>query len=136
MIPQSAARPSDRGFVAFVIQGDTAHEKLLELGMHTSDGWVEVRSGIEVGDQIVTRGVEALAEGTKVQVSPVAPSGSAGAPPPATSGGAPSDTMPASSSGRSGDPEARRRRAAGGAASGNPAASGAASANSAAGEAP
>jgi RND family efflux transporter MFP subunit len=133
MIPQSAARPSDRGFVAFVIQGDTAHEKLLELGMHTADGWVEVHSGLDVGDQIVTRGVEALAEGTKVQVSPATSGGSAAAPP--ASAGASSDTMPAASSGRSGDPEARKRRA-GAAASANPNVGGAASAKPGAGEAP
>jgi RND family efflux transporter MFP subunit len=134
MIPQSAARPSDRGFVAFVIQGDTAHEKLLELGMHTSDGWVEVHRGIDAGDQIVTRGVEALAEGTKVQVSPATPGGSAAAPGPAASGSP--DTTPASSSGRSGgDPETRKRRATGGAASVGPPAA-AASANPGAGEAP
>jgi hypothetical protein len=119
MIPQSAARPSDRGFVAFVVQGDTAHEKVLELGMHTADGWVEVHDGLEIGEQIVTRGVEALAEGTKVQVTPASPAGSASAPAASSSG---SPGVPAASAGRSGDPEARRRRGPGGAASSTPAA--------------
>ena len=120
MIPQSAARPSDRGFVAYVIEGDTAHEKLLELGMHTADGWVEVHEGLAVGDQIVTRGVEALAEGIKVQVTPASSVGSA--PLPAASGSGSPDAAPAASGGRSGDSEARRRRGPGGAPSSTPAA--------------
>jgi hypothetical protein len=113
--PAVGCPSSDRGFVAYVVQGDTAHEKLLELGMHTADGWVEVHSGLEAGDQIVTRGVEALAEGTKVQVSPASAAGSASGP--VSSRGGSSETPPVASGGRSGDPENRRRRGPGGAAS-------------------
>jgi RND family efflux transporter MFP subunit len=124
MIPQSAARPSDRGFVAFIIEGDTAHEKLLELGMHTVDGWVEVRDGLAVGDQIVTRGVEALAEGTKVTVAPATPPGSAPSlvASPNASGGAPAASGSRSGEGRSADGEGRKRRGANAAASAGPAA--------------
>jgi multidrug efflux system membrane fusion protein len=109
MIPQAAARPSDHGFVAFVVEGDTAHERVLQLGMHTADGWVEVRDGLKEGEQIVTRGAEALAEGTKVQVVPAAPAGSALelVGPPATSGSA--------------QAEARKRRSPGGSPSATPA---------------
>lgn len=93
MIPQSAARPSDHGFLAYTVQGDTAHEKVLQLGMHTSDGWVEVKDGLQVGDLLVTKGVEALAEGTKVQVAPAGPAGSASRPSASgePAGSAPSD---------------------------------------------
>jgi len=80
LIPQTAARPSERGFLAYVVTGDTAHEHTLELGLHTPDGKVEVRSGLNAGDQLVTRGVEALSEGAKVKVVtnlPVATGGSA-----------------------------------------------------------
>jgi membrane fusion protein, multidrug efflux system len=109
MIPQAACRPSDRGFVAFIIDADTAHERVLQLGMHTSDGWVEVRDGLQVGDQIVTRGAEALAEGTKVQVVPPTPAGST-----------PDLVSPAASG--SAQAEARKRRNAAAAASATPAA--------------
>jgi RND family efflux transporter MFP subunit len=44
LIPQTAARPSERGFLAYVVVGDTAHEHTLELGLHTPDGKVEVRA--------------------------------------------------------------------------------------------
>jgi len=107
MIPQSAARPSDRGFVAFVVEGDAAHERVLQLGMHTADGWVEVHDGLKVGDLVVTRGVEALAEGTRVQVTQGgAPAGSAGAP-----AGSAGEASPAASG--SAQPEGRRRKGAG-----------------------
>jgi hypothetical protein len=110
MIPQTAARPSDRGFVAFIVEGDTARERVLQLGMHTADGWVEVHDGLQVGEQIVTRGAEALADGTKVQISPAAPAGSAAsaAPAPAASGSA--------------QPESHKHRNPGGSASATPAA--------------
>jgi RND family efflux transporter MFP subunit len=78
MIPEIASRPSDRGFLAYVVQGDTVHERKLELGLHTTDGFVEVRSGIDAGDVIVTKGIEALSEGAKIRIAP-APS-VAGAP--------------------------------------------------------
>jgi RND family efflux transporter MFP subunit len=71
MIPQTAARPSDHGFVAYVVDGDVAHERVLDLGLHTTDGFVEVKTGLKAGEKVVTRGVEALADGTKVRIAKV-----------------------------------------------------------------
>ncbi|MEI7892384.1 MAG: efflux RND transporter periplasmic adaptor subunit [Myxococcales bacterium] len=68
MIPQTATRPSDRGFLAYVVEGDTVRERVLQLGAHSAEGLVEVRDGVKAGDLLVTRGLEALADGTKVQV--------------------------------------------------------------------
>jgi RND family efflux transporter MFP subunit len=75
MIPQTAARPSERGFLAFVVSGDVAHEHTLQLGLHTPDGMVEVKSGLNAGDMLVTRGVEALTDGAKVKVVTSMPAG-------------------------------------------------------------
>jgi RND family efflux transporter MFP subunit len=69
VIPQTAVRPSERGFLAFVIEGEVAHERVLELGLRTPDGLVEVRSGLEPGETLVIRGSEALRDGAKVAVS-------------------------------------------------------------------
>ena len=44
LIPRSAARATDHGYVAYVIEDDVAKERPLTLGMSTKDGWVEVRS--------------------------------------------------------------------------------------------
>jgi RND family efflux transporter MFP subunit len=96
MIPQSAARPSDHGFLAYVVQDDVAHEHVLQLGMNTTDGFVEVQNGLDAGTMLVTRGVEALAEGTKVKVVTDPSKGSAKDKPAAASpAGDSSEAVPA-----------------------------------------
>lgn len=69
VIPRLAARATDHGYVAYVIEGDVAHERALTLGMNTKDGWVEVRSGIAAGDLLVVHGAEALSDGAKVKAT-------------------------------------------------------------------
>lgn len=69
VVPQTAIRPSERGFLAFVIEDETARERTLTLGMRTADGMVEVKSGLAAGEQLVVRGAEPLREGAKVRVS-------------------------------------------------------------------
>jgi multidrug efflux system membrane fusion protein len=77
VVPETAVRPSERGFLAYVVRGGKASERVLELGMRTADGLVEVRSGLTVGDSLVIRGAEALREGAVVRVV-AAPAGSGG----------------------------------------------------------
>ncbi|MBS1151747.1 MAG: putative efflux rane fusion protein [Myxococcaceae bacterium] len=69
VVPQTAVRPSERGFLAFVIQGTTAKERILELGMRTTDGRVEVKDGLKPGEQLVIRGAEALRDGAQVVIA-------------------------------------------------------------------
>jgi multidrug efflux system membrane fusion protein len=69
VIPQTAIRPSERGFLAFVVEGDKARERLLTLGLRTAEGLVEVRAGLKPGEQLVVRGAEALRDGFPVKVS-------------------------------------------------------------------
>lgn len=68
VIPQTAIRPSERGFLAFVVNNGKAEERLLTLGMRTSEGLVEVRTGLKPGEQLVIRGAEALRDGVDVKV--------------------------------------------------------------------
>ena len=68
VIPQTAVRPSERGFLAFVVSGAKASERVLELGLRTPDGLVEVRHGLAPGESLVVRGAEALHDGAKVRV--------------------------------------------------------------------
>ncbi len=77
VIPQTAIRPSDRGFLAFVVEEETARERVLELGLRTADGRVEVRSGLAAGERLVVRGAEALRDGAGVTLERPA-----GEPPP------------------------------------------------------
>jgi membrane fusion protein, multidrug efflux system len=69
VIPQAAVRPSERGFLAYVVEQDKARERVLELGLRTADGLVEVRQGLRPGEQLVVRGAEALKEGVAVRVT-------------------------------------------------------------------
>lgn len=82
MIPDMSARPSERGFLAYVVQGDVVRERKLELGLHTTDGFVEAKSGINPGDVIVTKGIEALSDGAKIRIesAPGVPGGPKAAP--------------------------------------------------------
>jgi multidrug efflux system membrane fusion protein len=73
VVPETAVRPSERGFLAYVIQGGRARERVLALGMRTADGRVEGKSGIAAGESLVVRGAEALREGAPVRVTSVPP---------------------------------------------------------------
>ena len=79
VIPQTAIRPSEKGFLAFVVEDGKARERVLTLGLRTTEGLVEVRAGLAPGEQLVVRGAEALRDGLPVTVSapgtaPAAPS--------------------------------------------------------------
>ena len=69
VIPQTAIRPSERGFLAFVVENGVAKQRVLTLGMRTADGQVEVRQGISPGEMLVIRGSEALRDGAKVRIT-------------------------------------------------------------------
>lgn len=84
VIPQTAVRPSERGFLAYVVDGGVARERQLSLGLSTADGRVEVRSGLRPGELLVVRGGEALREGAKVKIT----RGGEGAAPPSAGSGA------------------------------------------------
>ena len=69
VIPQTAVRPSERGFLAFVVEDGKARERVVELGLRTADGLVEVRGGLKAGEQLVVRGGEALKNGVAVRIA-------------------------------------------------------------------
>ena len=78
VIPVSAVRPSERGFLAYVVEGDKAVERILTLGMRSADGRVEVLSGLKGGESLVVRGAEALSNGVAVRLG--APAAAPSAP--------------------------------------------------------
>ena len=69
VVPQTAVRPSERGFLAYVVEGNKARERVLELGMRTAEGLVEVLDGLKAGEVLVVRGAEALRDGAAVRVA-------------------------------------------------------------------
>jgi multidrug efflux system membrane fusion protein len=73
VIAVAAVRPSERGFLAYIVEGDKAVERILTLGMRSADGKVEVLSGLKGGESLVVRGSEALSNGVSVRIgSPAA----------------------------------------------------------------
>ena len=69
VIPQMSVRPSERGFLVYIVEDSLARERVLRLGMRTADGRVEVRTGVNPGENLVVRGAEALFDGAAVRIS-------------------------------------------------------------------
>ena len=69
IVPRTATRPTDHGYVVYVVENGAASERSVKLGMSSKDGWIEVREGVKAGDQIVVRGAEALTTGARVRAN-------------------------------------------------------------------
>jgi alanine dehydrogenase len=74
LVPRTAARATDHGYIIYVVENDAAVERTVTLGMNTKNGWIEVRSGLAAGDMLVVQGAEALSTGVKVKANKVTPS--------------------------------------------------------------
>ena len=115
LIPRSAARATDHGYVAYVIENDVAKERPLNLGMSTKDGWVEVRSGLKAGEMLVVRGAEPLANGSHVKANKVTPDSlKADAPLPSASAAPPAADPPDSAAAAPAPPPDHSAHGAGG----------------------
>ncbi len=68
VVPEGALLPTEKGFVAFVVEKGRAVQRPLELGLHTKDGGVEVLSGLKAGETLVVDGAQSLQDGVPVQV--------------------------------------------------------------------
>jgi len=69
VVPQTAIRPSDKGFIAYVVQNDLAVERVVTVGMRTADGQAEILAGLKAGETLVVRGAEALRDGAPVRIA-------------------------------------------------------------------
>lgn len=68
MIPEEAVLQRASGPIAFVVVGESrAQRRALELGV-IRDGNIEVRAGVEIGDDVVVRGASELVDGSIVSV--------------------------------------------------------------------
>lgn len=70
LIPSGAVLPTEKGFIAFVLEGATARERRLHLGVRTLDDRVEVLDGLAEGETLVVRGGSILRDGAEVEVVP------------------------------------------------------------------
>jgi multidrug efflux system membrane fusion protein len=86
VVPERAVLASERGFVAYVVDGTTARVRPLKLGIRTGDGGVEILSGVAAGEKVVVEGSDRLSDGMEVQVA-------------AAPGAAPTDTRASAGAG-------------------------------------
>jgi membrane fusion protein (multidrug efflux system) len=66
VVPVSAVVFVDAKPFVFVVEGDVVHRQALTTGVDGGD-WFEVTAGLRAGQDVVTAGVEGLAEGMKVR---------------------------------------------------------------------
>jgi multidrug efflux system membrane fusion protein len=69
-VPDLAVRPSERGFLVFVLDADrrTVAERRVRLGSRTRDGRLVVAEGVAAGETVVVRGAEPLRDGSPVEI--------------------------------------------------------------------
>ena len=70
VIPEESISPTANGAFVWVIEGDKAARRDVELGVRTP-GFVEVRSGVEPGERVVVGGLERLTPGAPVRATEV-----------------------------------------------------------------
>jgi multidrug efflux system membrane fusion protein len=70
VVPGLAIQPTEKGNVVYVVDASNiAHAKVVETGMHTPEGGVELTRGVAAGQLLVVRGIEPLSDGAPVKVS-------------------------------------------------------------------
>lgn len=67
-VPASAVGVSGAGPYVYVVEADTLVRRTVATGM-TATGWIEVTSGLETGDRVVSSGHVNLRQGTPVRVT-------------------------------------------------------------------
>jgi len=68
VVPERAIRATEVGYVAFVLDGKVVRQHVLQLGLHTSDGLIEVVEGLKTGDDVVVEGAAPLEDGMQVEL--------------------------------------------------------------------
>jgi multidrug efflux system membrane fusion protein len=72
VVPESAVQASERGFVVYAVQDDTARARQVQVGLRTGTGLVEIVSGLKAGETVVVEGSDRLADGIPVAPAPAA----------------------------------------------------------------
>ena len=67
VLPRESVTRRSSGNVVFLIDGQRAKQQLVRLGLG-DDEKVQVLDGVISGDRVVVRGLETLADGTRVRV--------------------------------------------------------------------
>jgi membrane fusion protein, multidrug efflux system len=68
VVPVTAIQPTERGFMAYLADGEKAVQRPVKLGLNVSEDEVEVISGLKAGDILVVEGANALSQGAPIKV--------------------------------------------------------------------
>jgi membrane fusion protein (multidrug efflux system) len=68
IVPEDAILPLRGAAFVWVVSEGTASRRQVELGIRMP-GYVEIKTGVDVGEQVVVGGLERLAEGTPVMAT-------------------------------------------------------------------
>ena len=66
VVPVNATLPTEKGFVAYVVENGKAVQRSLKLGLHVTGDAVEVLSGLKEGETVVVEGANALQPNVEV----------------------------------------------------------------------
>jgi len=70
VVPGLAIQPTEKGNVVYIVDDkNIAHATVVETGMHTPEGGVELTRGVKAGELLVVRGIEPLGDGAPVKIS-------------------------------------------------------------------
>ncbi len=68
LIPTQAMVPILKGQKVFVVQGDSAVERIIKTGFR-NENRIEVTEGLQPGDSIIVEGIMYIKNGSKVKLS-------------------------------------------------------------------
>jgi RND family efflux transporter MFP subunit len=99
VIPVGALQISDRKRFVFVLEGDRVRRRPVETGVDEGT-WLEITSGLNGGEEVVTAGIDALSDGSQVRIAKPASSGAAAASNAPSAPAVSASSAPAPSGGR------------------------------------
>jgi multidrug efflux system membrane fusion protein len=67
IVPESAVLASEQGFVTYVVDQGVAHQRRVQVGLHTGEGQIEILSGLQRGQEVVVEGSDRLDDGVPVR---------------------------------------------------------------------
>lgn len=70
VVPGLAIQPTEKGNVVYIVDDkNIVHSRVVETGMHTPEGGIEVTRGVKAGELLVVRGIEPLSDGAPVKIA-------------------------------------------------------------------
>ena len=69
VVPHAAVQPTEKGFVSYAVVDGKAQLRMIQRGLETGEGLVQVLSGLQAGELVVTEGSDRLSDGVAVQVA-------------------------------------------------------------------